>query len=97
MPKLRKLVLDVMKPHKPSVLIFADRLADLEGVDGVNSSIVEIDREVENIKVTLEGSDIDFDSVEDIIDELGGSVHSVDKVICGQRIIKDTSTPQDRN
>jgi len=95
MAKIRRMVLDIMKPHEPSVINYSSELADLECVDGVNSSMVEIDHEVENIKVTLEGDNIDYDKVEDIIDRLGGSVHSVDKVLCGKAIVKELTTPQD--
>lgn len=95
MSKIRRMVLDIMKPHEPSVIKYSSDLANLNCVEGVNSSMVEIDHEVENIKVTLEGDDIDYDKVEGIIDQLGGSVHSVDKVLCGKAIVKELTTPQD--
>ncbi len=95
MAKIRRIVLDIMKPHEPSVITYSSELADLECIAGVNSSMVEIDHEVENIKVTLEGDDIKYDTVEDVIERLGGSVHSVDKVLCGKAIVKELTTPQD--
>jgi len=95
MAKLRKLVLDVMKPHEPPVLTYGERIADLDGVYGVNASMVEIDDKVANIKVTLEGEDIDFAETREVIEDLGGSIHSVDMVCCGEEIIKDVDTPQD--
>lgn len=95
MSKIRRMVLDIMKPHKPSVIKYSSDLANLNCVEGVNSSMVEIDHEVENIKVTLEGDDIDYDKVEGIIDQLGGSIHSIDKVLCGKAIVKELTTPQD--
>lgn len=30
-----------------------------------------------------------------IIEGLGGSVHSVDQVICGEHMVEETKTPQD--
>ena len=53
MSQVRRLVLDVLKPHQPTMLILADKLGDLEGVFGVDISLIEIDSKVENIKVTL--------------------------------------------
>ncbi|MFX0093292.1 MAG: DUF211 domain-containing protein, partial [Candidatus Hodarchaeota archaeon] len=53
MVKVRRIVLDVLKPHDPTILSLAKDLADLEGIDGVNISIFEMDREVENAKLTI--------------------------------------------
>lgn len=87
--------MDIMKPLEPSVITYSSELADLDSIEGVNLSMVEIDHEVENIKATLEGNNIKYDKVEDVIDRLGGSVHSVDKVLCGKAIVKELTTPQD--
>ncbi len=95
MSNIRRLVLDIMKPHTPSIIKYSTDLADLPCISGVNSSMVEIDHEVENIKVTIEGDNIDYNRVEEVIENLGGSVHSVDKVLCGEEIVKELTTPQD--
>jgi len=47
---IRRLVLDVLKPHRPSVVDLSLALSNLEGVDGVNIMIYEIDQHVENAK-----------------------------------------------
>ncbi|WP_265109864.1 DUF211 domain-containing protein [Halosolutus halophilus] len=95
-PAIRRLVLDVMKPHEPDVLEFADVVADHEGVDGVNVVLIETDREVQNLKLTMEGSDVDATAVEEAIADLGGTVHSIDQVVCGERVVEQRDTPQDR-
>ena len=58
MGNIRRLVLDALKPHEPSIIDMATELGQLEGVSAVNISIYEIDRKVENAKITLEGEDI---------------------------------------
>lgn len=95
MAKIRRMVLDIMKPHEPSVIEYSSELANLDGIDGVNLSMVEMDDEVENIKATLEGDNINYGKVEEIIDRLGGSIHSIDKVMCGKAIVEELTTPQD--
>jgi hypothetical protein len=95
MGKIRRLVLDTLKPHEPSIIEMSDRLSDLEGVESVNISVYEIDRKVENVKMTLEGKAIDYEQVETLIREMGGSIHSIDEAVAGQSIIDDASTPQD--
>ena len=36
MANIRRIVLDVLKPHSPNILEIAKQLADLVGVDGVD-------------------------------------------------------------
>jgi hypothetical protein len=95
MGNLRRLVLDVLKPLEPSIAEMAQLLAELNGVDGVNISIYEIDRRVENAKITIEGHDLQYDEIADMIGENGGSVHSIDEVAAGKVLIEDVDTPQD--
>jgi hypothetical protein len=95
MGMIRRLVLDTLKPHEPGIIELADRLSDLDGVSAVNISIYEMDRKVENAKITVEGQAVSYSAVLAIIEELGGAVHSVDEVAAGDRIIDDADTLQD--
>ena len=92
---LRRLVLDVLKPHNPSILDLSNKLSKLKGVDGVNIITIEIDKEVENVKVVLEGTNIKFNKVKRILEDSGGAIHSVDEVVAGKKIIEEVTTPQD--
>ena len=95
MAKIRRLVLDTLKPHEPSIISLAEELGNLEGILAVNISIYELDRKVENAKITIEGENISFPQVEKLIEELGGSIHSVDEVVAGKMIIDYAATLQD--
>ena len=95
MGTVRRLVLDVLKPHEPTIIQLAQQLSKLPGVEAVNISIYEIDRRVENAKITIEGSDIQYESVAEAIEENGGTVHSIDEVVAGKIIIEDAATLQD--
>ncbi len=95
MSKTKRLVLDVLKPHDPDILTMADEIADLESVSSVNFTLYEVDEKVENVKTTIVGSDLDYDDIEETIDSLGGSVHSIDEVVSGKKIIEESKTPQD--
>ena len=95
MGKIRRLVLDVLKPHEPTIVELASHLSELSGVEAVNISIYEIDRKVENAKITIEGDDLDYRRVEQVILENGGTVHSIDEAVAGKSIIEDAETLQD--
>ena len=76
----RKVVLDVLKPHQPNAVDFATALADLSPDYKVRLTVAEVDEKTESIIVVLEGENIEFDSVTELIKKLGASVHSIDEV-----------------
>ena len=86
-----------MKPHNPSVVELSEALSHLKGVEGVNVIIYEIDQKVENAKVIVAGSSIDFESIRKKLEELGATIYSVDEVAAGKRIVEEVKTPQDRS
>jgi hypothetical protein len=95
MAKIRRLVLDTLKPYEPSIIELAEQLSDLEGIAAVNINIYEMDRKVENAKITVEGPEISYPNVIQLIEDMGGAVHSVDEVVAGSRIIDHAVTLQD--
>ncbi|MFH2124331.1 MAG: DUF211 domain-containing protein [Pseudomonadota bacterium] len=80
MTKIRRLVLDVLKPHQPNALDFASALADIGSDYHVILTVTEVDKKTESTMVTIEGADIHFDNIKAIIEKMGGSVHSIDEV-----------------
>ena len=92
---IRRLVLDVLKPHKPNVVKVSEALSHLESVEGVNIIINEIDQKVENAKVIVAGTSISFEEIKKKLEELGATIHSIDEVAAGKRIVEEVKTPQD--
>lgn len=95
MAKIRRLVLDTLKPHEPSIIDMAAQISELKGISAVNISIYEMDRKVENAKITIEGEDLSYPQVLGIVEQMGGAVHSIDEVVAGKMIIDDAETLQD--
>ncbi len=94
---IKRIVLDVLKPHKPSLVDMSLRLSGLKGVEGVSLTLDEVDQETESVKVTIEGPSINFPSVEEALRELGAVIHSVDLVSSGKRLVDDVRTAQDHH
>ena len=80
MAKVKRVVLDVLKPHNPSALDFAKTIAD-QGIGCmVKLTVEEVDEKTESIILVIEGEDIPFDAIVGSIKNLGGSLHSIDGV-----------------
>ena len=88
---LKKLVLDVLKLHKPPLTELALGLSELDGVEGVNIVSVTVDKETETIKVTIEG-DLDYNAIQENLTANGCSIHSIDLVCTGIKIIEQGKT-----
>lgn len=93
---IRRLVLDVLKPHVPTILDLASALARVRGVSGVNLSLDEVDQQTESVKATIQGENIDYEGVEEVIRNFGAAVHSIDEVVVGKEIVKEFETLQER-
>jgi hypothetical protein len=96
MSQIRRLVLDVLKPHEPTNVEVASAIGDLQDVDGVNLSLYEVDQQTENVKITVEGTNVNYGLVLQTIENLGGVVHSVDEIIAGKKIVEEDETLHDR-
>lgn len=80
-PEIKTLVLDVLKPHSPSLPEFASYLAEFEGLTRVDITLVEMDERTESLKVVLNGTAINYDALKEYMGMQGAVIHSVDHVI----------------
>lgn len=80
MVSVKRIVLDVLKPHQPNALEFSQAIANA-GIDyHVRLTVLEVDENTETLQITVEGNAIDFDAIQTTISSLGGSLHSIDEV-----------------
>jgi hypothetical protein len=77
---VKKIVLDVLKPHRPNSLEFATSLAERCADCCVNVNVDAVDENTESLIVVIEGSDLRYDEIAATITEMGGSIHSIDEV-----------------
>lgn len=96
MGHIKRVILDVLKPHNPSILELAESISELEGINGVNISLEEVDAKTHSVKITIEGNHINYDQVQAVILNCGAEVHSIDGVSAGIKIVEEVNTPQDR-
>lgn len=86
MASIRRVVLDILKPHDPSLPRFTSTVASVDGVEAATATLVEMDKEVQNILLAVEGDDLDLEAIESTVTDLGATVHSIDQVAVGDRI-----------
>lgn len=77
---IKRVVLDVLKPHLPNALEFSQAIAVIGRDYRVHLTVAEVDEHTETLQVVIEGSAIDFEAVQIGINDMGASIHSVDEV-----------------
>ncbi len=75
------------KPMEPNIIELASILSKIEGTAGVNVSVVEVDRKVENVRVTIKGPNLNIDKLFKAIKKTGSAIHSIDEVATGEEIV----------
>lgn len=80
MVSVKRLVLDVLKPHQPNALEFAQAIASLAESYHVEIRVMEVDEQTETLLVSIEGEQLDFERISTTISENGASLHSIDEV-----------------
>jgi uncharacterized protein len=80
MVSVKKVVLDVLKPHQPNALEFSRAIAAVGDDYHVTLTVLEVDENTETLQVVVAGDAIDFEAVQNTINDMGGSIHSIDEV-----------------
>ncbi len=77
---IQRIVLDVLKPHHPSALEFAEALAGVGSDYHVRLTVMEIDANTETLQIEVSAPAINFERVQAAITAMSGSLHSIDEV-----------------
>jgi len=80
MVTVKKVVLDVLKPHQPNALEFSQILAATGADYQVRLTVIEMDENTESVRIEVEGGGINFEAIQSAITDMGGSLHSIDLV-----------------
>lgn len=77
---VKRIVLDVLKPHQPNILEFSQAIARVTSDSKVHLTVLEMDENTETVEVIITGSAINFEDIQVAISDMGGSLHSIDEV-----------------
>ena len=80
MVSVKRIVLDVLKPHQPNALEFAQAISIVGDDYRVCLTVVEMDEKTETLQLEIEGRSVDLQAIESAISAMGASLHSIDQV-----------------
>jgi hypothetical protein len=77
---IKRIALDAFKPRELSIVKLAQALGLVDNKSKVEITVNEVDSKTEKLKVTIEGSNIDYASVSKIMDQHGVSIRGIDEI-----------------
>jgi len=80
MLSIKRIVLDVLKPHHPNSIEFTSSIAEKSPGARVELTVTEVDEKTETVVIVIEGENLEYDAIADAVSSMGGSIHSIDKV-----------------
>jgi len=78
--KVKRIVIDVLKPREISLVDLSKALCEVSGTDDVAIVVKEVDANTETISITIEGKNIDFEDITDTIEEYSCAIRSIDEI-----------------
>lgn len=80
MVQIKRIVLDVLKPHNPNALDFTTAIAEKMPGCRIKLTVAAMDEKTETVLLMIEGEQVPFSAITEAISSLGGSIHSIDEV-----------------
>lgn len=88
---IRRVVIDVDAAlRSPTLIEIAQAIHGCQGVQASNITVTEVDQETVGTSITVEGDGMDYEALVRAIEHSGAVVHSLDELVCGDRVLEST-------
>ncbi|MBN1681986.1 DUF211 domain-containing protein [Candidatus Bathyarchaeota archaeon] len=78
--KITRIVLDVMSPAQQSMVDLAEKLNQIEGVSKVEIVLSELEKNVEDFKISIDGYGLKYETIRDVLRDFGAVIRNVDSI-----------------
>ena len=89
MVSIKRVVLDVLKPHQPNVIELSTAIVELGDDYRVRLTVIELDTKTETLQLEVTGNELDFALIESTLKDMGASLHSIDEVEAQNRNLSE--------
>jgi uncharacterized protein len=89
--KITRIMLDVMSPAQQSMVDLAEKLGKIDGISQVDITLQELEKNVEDFKVTLEGYGLDVEKIREVIKDFGAVIRNVDSITSAKHYVLNRS------
>ena len=85
--KITRIVLDVMSPAQQSMVDFAERLCKIDGISQLDITLSELEKNVEDFKVTIDGFGLNYEKIREVIKDFGAVIRNIDSMTSRQHVL----------
>ena len=78
--EITRIVLDVMSPAQNSMVDLAKKLEKIDGVLQIDINLSELEKNVEDFRVTLDGFGLNYEKIGDTIKDFGAVIRNIDNM-----------------
>jgi hypothetical protein len=81
-----------MSPAQQSIVDLVEVLSTNANVTKVDITLSELEKNVEDFKVSMEGNGLNFEEIQESINDFGAVIRNVDNVISAKKLISKQDT-----
>ena len=81
-----------MSPAQQSIVDLVETLGNVDGTTKVDITLSELEKNVEDFKVTLEGNSLNYNKIRDAIREFGAVIRNVDNIVSADEYAPNMDT-----
>lgn len=85
---IKRLVIDALIPREISLVDLVKVLCEVGGVEEVDVIVTEVDARTETIKITIRGTNIDYDAITKTMTGHSCAIRSIDEVSVSKKAVK---------
>jgi hypothetical protein len=77
---IRRVLIEALKPRETSLVELSQAICSVSGVEECDIVVTDVDAKTETIKLTVRGSNIEYEGISKIMQEYGMSIKGMDEI-----------------
>jgi hypothetical protein len=77
---IRRVLIEALKPRDTSLVELSQAICSVHGVDECDIVVTDVDVKTETVKLTVKGSNIEYEGISKVLHDNGISVKGVDEI-----------------
>ena len=77
---IRRVLIEALKPRDTPLVELSQAICSVHGVDECDIVVTDVDVKTETVKLTVKGSNIEYEGVSNVLRENGISIKGIDEI-----------------
>jgi hypothetical protein len=77
---IRRVLIEALKPRDTPIVDLSQAICSVHGVDECDIIVTDVDAKTETVRLTVKGSNIEYDGISKVLHDNGISIKGVDEI-----------------